>query len=771
MPKIKTLCVFGTRPDAIKMAPVVLELKRRPEFDTKVAVTGQHREMLDQVLSVFGIVPDTDLNIMAHGQTLAQVTTRSLEGLDPILAEMQPDWVLAQGDTTTTFVAALAAFYHRAAFGHVEAGLRTGNPFDPYPEEMNRLLTTRLATLHFAPTPEAAANLRSDGVGDTDILMTGNTVIDSLLQVAEGDYAPGDTALQSVFDDPRRMVLVTAHRRENWGEPMAHIGQAVRTLVQTHPDIVAVVALHRNPIVRDTLVPLLSGLDRVRLIEPPDYVPFVKLQQKATLILTDSGGVQEEAPSLGKPVLVLRETTERPEGVQAGTAKLVGTDTQAIVTEASRLLSDPDAYARMAHAVSPYGDGQASARIADALCRRPRGLAGGPDVTAPSPSSPRRDSLSRAESWFGQFWKLLVRLALIAFLGYFLWRVRSILTDVLVAAVLAFALIGPVNWLCRFRIKQMKGRTQRLCVTLFVFLTLFVVVYQSVRVMVSPFQTEAQQFTLHLPEYEQRATNLASSAKVAYAKLPPDLRAFLQKQNSSGAAPSPSDWARNALEATFTGLAGIIDKIVHILLIPVLAFYFVLDGHALRNEFLALLPRRRIREARTLLRETSAIMRTYVIAQFWLCVIAGVVVYIGLSAVGMKYALILGLLAGVTRAIPIIGPIIGGIPILLLALVTGGPLLAAKVLIFFSALHLIESKLLMPKFIGRQINLHAALVIIVLLIGAEFFGLLGMFFAAPLAALGRVLVQHYVIRPRRLADRSRVASPAPLVITTHQSSV
>lgn len=375
--KIKVLCVFGTRPDAIKMAPVVLELKRRPEFAVKVAVTGQHREMLDQVLSVFGIVPDMDLNIMVPGATLAQINARALNGLDPILADIKPDWVLAQGDTTSTFVAALAAFYHRAAFGHVEAGLRTGNPFDPYPEEMNRLLTTRLATLHFAPTPEAAANLRADGVGDENILMTGNTVIDSLLQVAEGEYTPGDARLQAIFADPRRMILVTAHRRESWGEPMARIGRAVRTLVETHPDVVAVVALHRNPIVRETLVPILSGMNRIRLIEPPDYVPFVKLQQKATLILTDSGGVQEEAPSLGKPVLVLRETTERPEGVQAGTTKLVGTDTDAIVAEAARLLSDPDAYAQMAHAASPYGDGHASARIADALLGHPCGLAGG----------------------------------------------------------------------------------------------------------------------------------------------------------------------------------------------------------------------------------------------------------------------------------------------------------------------------------------------------------------------------------------------------------
>ncbi len=387
-------------------------------------------------------------------------------------------------------------------------------------------------------------------------------------------------------------------------------------------------------------------------------------------------------------------------------------------------------------------------------------------MIAPSPP-PRRDNPSRAESWFGQFWKLLVRLALIAFACYFFWRVRSILTDVLVAAILAFALIGPVNWLCRFRIKQIKGRTQRLCVTLLVFLTLGFVVYQSVRVTVSPFQTEAQQLQAKLPEYERKATDLASAAKTWYAKLSPDLRALLQRQSAGNALPSPSAWLNNAVGATFLGLRDLIDKVVHVLLIPVLAFYFVLDGHTLRNEFLALLPRRRIREARALLRETSGIMRTYVLAQFWLCVIAGVVVYIGLSAVGMKYALILGLLAGFTRAIPIVGPIFGGIPIILLALVTGGPLLAVKVFVFFSALHLIESKLIMPKFIGHRINLHAALVIIVLLIGAEFFGLLGMFLAAPLAAMGRVLVQYYVIRPRRQADRARVGPPSPLVITTH----
>jgi len=369
MPIQKILCVFGTRPDAIKMAPVVLELARRTnEFDVRVAVTGQHREMLDQVLSVFKIKPDFDLNIMQHGANLAQVTTRSLSGLDPILEAEKPDWVLAQGDTTTTFVAALGAFYHRAKFGHVEAGLRTGNKYDPFPEEMNRLLTTRLATLHFAPTADAAANLRAEHVTDDVIVQTGNTVIDALLDVARrDDVAVEDPAVREILEEERRVILVTAHRRENWGEPMERIAQAVKILVESHPDTVAVVAMHRNPIVRETLVPILGKLDRVRLIEPPDYVPFVKLEQKATLVLTDSGGVQEEAPGLGKPVLVLRETTERPEGVAAGTAKLVGTDVERIVAEASRLLDDPQAYAAMARAVSPYGDGQSSARIADAL--------------------------------------------------------------------------------------------------------------------------------------------------------------------------------------------------------------------------------------------------------------------------------------------------------------------------------------------------------------------------------------------------------------------
>lgn len=368
MPLKKILCVFGTRPDAIKMAPVVLELKkRRDEFSVNVAVTGQHREMLDQVLSVFEITPDYDLNIMSHGATLSQITTRALNGLEPLLTADRYDWVVAQGDTTTTFAAALAAFYHKIAFGHVEAGLRTGNKFDPFPEEMNRLLVTRLATCHFAPTGESAANLLAEGVPSEAIVTTGNTGIDALLTVASREYKLVDRDLTKIMSHSGRVLLVTAHRRENWGAPMIRIARAVKELVSRYPDIVAVLPMHRNPVVRESLEAVLAGNDRISLIEPPDYVPFVKLQQRATLILTDSGGVQEEAPSLGKPVLVLRETTERPEGVAAGAALLIGTDTARIVAEASNLLDDDTAYARMSHAVSPYGDGCAAVRIADTL--------------------------------------------------------------------------------------------------------------------------------------------------------------------------------------------------------------------------------------------------------------------------------------------------------------------------------------------------------------------------------------------------------------------
>jgi UDP-N-acetylglucosamine 2-epimerase len=364
----RVVCVFGTRPDAVKMAPVVKELQRFPQdFAVRVVVTGQHREQLDQVLRVFAIAPDQDLAIMQHGQTLAQITTRALEGLDADLSDHPADICLAQGDTTTTFVAGLAAFYHRVAFGHVEAGLRTRSLYDPFPEEMNRRLASELATWHFAPTEPARANLLAEGIPPEAIFVTGNTSIDALRSVASRPYRFEDPALRAVMEGERRLILVTAHRRENWGEPMANIGRALAQLASEFPECAIVVALHRNPIVRATLRPLLEGVPCVHLIEPPDYVPFVKLMQRAALILTDSGGVQEEAPTLGVPILVLRQTTERPEGVDAGTAKLIGTETATILAEARRLLTDPEAHARMARAVNPYGDGSAAGRIVAVL--------------------------------------------------------------------------------------------------------------------------------------------------------------------------------------------------------------------------------------------------------------------------------------------------------------------------------------------------------------------------------------------------------------------
>jgi UDP-N-acetylglucosamine 2-epimerase len=356
------------------MAPVVLELKRRADrFAVRVVVTGQHREQLDQVLDIFDLHPDADLAIMQHGQTLPQITTRALQGLDADLAAHPADVCLAQGDTTTTFVAALAAFYHKVPFGHVEAGLRTYNRYDPFPEEMNRRLTTPLATWHFAPTPEARANLLAEGIPEDAIYVTGNTSIDALQSVSERGYRFEPGPLRDVMEGDRRLILVTAHRRENWGEPMTRIAQAIAAIADRFPDTETVVALHKNPIVRESLRPVLEGRERIHLIEPPDYAPFVKLMQRSTLILTDSGGVQEEAPTLGVPILVLRRTTERPEGVDAGTALLIGTDTEAIVREAAHLLTDAEAHARMSRASNPYGDGRAAARIADALEAQGRG--------------------------------------------------------------------------------------------------------------------------------------------------------------------------------------------------------------------------------------------------------------------------------------------------------------------------------------------------------------------------------------------------------------
>ena len=352
------LSIFGTRPEAVKMAPVVKALAARSDLVGRVAVTAQHRQMLDQVLDLFDIAPDYDLDLMQPGQRLEDLTGRVLTHLAAVFEDCKPDLVLVQGDTTTAFAAALGAFYRQIPVGHVEAGLRTGDRYNPFPEEMNRLLITQLATLHFAPTPTAQAACRRSGVMDDAIYLTGNTVIDALLEVAGQVPAPSEEG---------RVLLVTAHRRENWGDPMLQIFGAVRDLVEARPDLRAVVPVHLNPIVQEAARRVLGGHERVSLIAPLDYAPFVAAMKVATLILTDSGGVQEEAPSLGKPVLVLRTTTERPEAVDAGTVRLVGVRREDIVREASRLLDDPGEYRRMANAVNPYGDGRATARIVEAI--------------------------------------------------------------------------------------------------------------------------------------------------------------------------------------------------------------------------------------------------------------------------------------------------------------------------------------------------------------------------------------------------------------------
>jgi UDP-N-acetylglucosamine 2-epimerase (non-hydrolysing) len=357
---LKVMPIFGTRPEAVKMAPLINGLKSRPqEFDCQVCVTAQQRQILDQVLETFGVVPDYDLNIMQQGQSLTQITTRALEGLEKVLAEVKPDIVLAQGDTTTVLAAALAASYQKIAFGHVEAGLRTDNKFDPFPEELNRRLTGQLTDLHFAPTSRAKANLLREGVREEAIFLSGNTVIDALFQKTEG--------LTRVETPGHRQLLVTTHRRENWGAPLEQIALALLDIVEAFPDTRLVHCMHPNPIVRETLQRVLGSHPRVELREPPAYIEFVQLMRQTHLVLTDSGGVQEEAPALGLPVLVLRRTTERPEGVDAGTAKLVGTEREDIVREATRLLSSQQAYDEMSRAANPYGDGKASERIAQAL--------------------------------------------------------------------------------------------------------------------------------------------------------------------------------------------------------------------------------------------------------------------------------------------------------------------------------------------------------------------------------------------------------------------
>lgn len=364
MKKIKLMTVFGTRPEAIKMCPLVLEMQKYPDFiEPIVAVTAQHREMLDQVLQLFAIKPDYDLNIMTAGQTLYDVTGRALAGLKDVLAEAQPDMVLVHGDTTTTFVGALASFYAQIPVGHVEAGLRTGNKFSPYPEEMNRKLTGAIADIHFAPTSTSKNNLLKENIDPAAIVVTGNTVIDALQTTVKADYRFTDSGLQKALAGGKRLILVTTHRRENLGEPMRHVYQALRKVLENHPDVEAIFPVHKNPKVREIVDKELGKLAQVHLIEPLDYEPFANLMAKVDIVLTDSGGIQEEAPALGKPVLVLRDTTERPEAVDAGTVKLVGTAYDDVLRETSLLLDDSKYYQSMAEAANPYGDGRACERI------------------------------------------------------------------------------------------------------------------------------------------------------------------------------------------------------------------------------------------------------------------------------------------------------------------------------------------------------------------------------------------------------------------------
>jgi len=363
---VKVMTIFGTRPEAIKMAPLVLELAKYPEqIESIVTVTAQHRQMLDQVLEIFEITPDYDLNIMKDRQTLIDVTTRGLEGLNKIMQEVKPDIVLVHGDTTTTFIASLAAFYNQIAIGHVEAGLRTWDKYSPYPEEMNRQLTGVMADLHFAPTTKSAQNLIAENKKEETIYITGNTAIDALKTTVKDEYS--HPVLDTVGND--RLVLMTAHRRENLGEPMRNMFKAIKRLVEKHNDIQVVYPVHMNPVVREIANEILGEDKRIHLIEPLDVIDFHNFASRSHLILTDSGGVQEEAPSLGVPVLVLRDTTERPEGIEAGTLKLAGTEEEVIFSLADELLSDSEAHAKMSKASNPYGDGEASRRIVEAILK------------------------------------------------------------------------------------------------------------------------------------------------------------------------------------------------------------------------------------------------------------------------------------------------------------------------------------------------------------------------------------------------------------------
>ncbi len=366
MSKIKVMSVFGTRPEAIKMAPLVKELESREEIESIVCVTAQHREMLDQVLETFNIKPDYDLNIMQQGQTLGDITTRALNGLEGVIKEVKPDIVLVHGDTTTTFAGALAAFYNQVAIGHVEAGLRTYDKYSPYPEEMNRQMVDCMTDMYFAPTNLSKDNLLNQNIDEDKIYVTGNTAIDAMKTTVLKDYK--NEVLDWASDS--RMILLTAHRRENIGEPMHHIFKAIRKIVEEFNDVKVIYPIHLNPKVREIANEEFDGCDRIKLIEPLEVFDFHNFQNKSYLILSDSGGIQEEAPSLGKPVLVLRDTTERPEGIDAGTLKLVGTDEDVIYHETKLLLTNNDEYEKMSKASNPYGDGFASKRIVDAIIER-----------------------------------------------------------------------------------------------------------------------------------------------------------------------------------------------------------------------------------------------------------------------------------------------------------------------------------------------------------------------------------------------------------------
>lgn len=375
---IKVLSVFGTRPEAIKMAPVLQELARHPNrILSRVCVTAQHREMLDQVLNLFGIEPDHDLDLMREDQRLSDITANVLTGIESVIQQEQPDWVLVQGDTTTTMATALTAFYNRCKVGHVEAGLRTGDKFYPFPEEINRQIADAVSDLHFVPTETNKRNLLREGFSEESIVVTGNTVIDALLEIKQRlsrftprqEYDVRDSPLAGIPQD-KRIILITAHRRENFGAPLRSICQALLRLSEEYgPSVHLVYPVHRNPNVNTVVRDLLGKQDNISLLDPLEYHTFVQLMDMSYLILTDSGGLQEEAPSLGKPVLVLREETERPEAVEAGTVRVIGTDSEAIVNETRRLLEDPEEHQRMSRAVNPYGDGQASQRIVEALLR------------------------------------------------------------------------------------------------------------------------------------------------------------------------------------------------------------------------------------------------------------------------------------------------------------------------------------------------------------------------------------------------------------------